>query len=71
MDNVKKEVTAGLFKIAPNTWGAMKTKLKNKFTQLTDTDLAFEEGKERDLSSRLQAKLHKSEAEVNTLITTL
>lgn len=71
MDNVKKEATTGLFKIAPNTWGAMKTKLKNKFTQLTDTDLAFEEGKERDLSNRLQAKLHKSEAEVNTLITTL
>lgn len=71
MDTVKKEAHTGLFKIAPNTWGAMKAKLKNKFTQLTDTDLAFEEGQEAQLSSRLQAKLHKSEEEVNTLITTL
>jgi hypothetical protein len=71
MDNAKKEGHTSLFKIAPNTWGAMKTKLKNKFTQLTDTDLAFEEGQEGELSSRLQAKLHKSAAEVNTLITTL
>lgn len=71
MDTVKKAVPESLFKIAPNTWGAMKTKLKNKFTQLTDTDLAFEEGKENELSSRLQAKLHKSEAEVNKLMTAL
>jgi uncharacterized protein YjbJ (UPF0337 family) len=71
MDTVKKPEQAGTFKIAPNTWGAVKTKLKNKFTQLTDADLAFQEGKEKELSSRLQARLNKSEAEVNKLITTL
>jgi hypothetical protein len=71
MENVKKEAPAGMFTIAPNSWGAIKTKLKNKFTQLTDTDLAFEEGKERELSSRLQARLHKSETEVRDLITAI
>ena len=59
------------FKIAPNSWGDKKTKLKNKYVQLNDADLHFDEGKESELTGRLQTKLNKSEAEVQKLITEL
>lgn len=59
------------FKIAANTWGDKKTKLKNKFSQLSDTDLHFVEGQESELTARLRTKLNKSEAEVQQLITEL
>jgi uncharacterized protein YjbJ (UPF0337 family) len=72
MDNVKTEVIpTTTFTIAAGTWGDKKTKLKNKFSQLTDEDLTFAEGKEGELISRLQTKLNKSEAEVQKLITEL
>lgn len=66
METVKTETTT--FKITANTWGDKKTKLKNKFSQLNDTDLLFEEGKEGELTTRLKSKLNKSEAEVQKLI---
>lgn len=59
------------FKIAPNTWGHKKIKLKNKFGQLNDDDLFFEYGKEKELTDRLRAKLGKSEAEIHLLINAL
>ncbi|HEX2617049.1 MAG TPA: hypothetical protein VHL57_05860 [Flavobacteriales bacterium] len=75
MDNEKTTTTAPApnspFKITAGTWGDKKTKLKNKFSQLNDTDLNFEEGKENELTSRLQTKLNKSEADVQKLITEL
>ena len=71
MDTVKTEVPTSTFKIAENTWGAKKTKLMSQFSQLTDTDLSFVEGQEREFSTRLQTKLGKSEAEVQQLINEL
>ena len=71
MDTLKTEVTPNLFKITANTWGDKKIKLKNKFSQLNDADLHFDEGKESELTGRLQAKLNKSEAEVQELIAAL
>ena len=59
------------FKIAPNMWGHKMIKLRNKFSQLNDTDLYFEYGKEKEMIGRLQAKLGKSEAEVQMLINAL
>jgi hypothetical protein len=70
MDNVQT-TTKPEFKIAANTWGDKKTKLKNKFNQLNDADLQFEDGKEGELMARLAAKLNKSEADVQKLITEL
>lgn len=68
MDNPKTNDTKNPFKIIATTWGDKKTKLKNKFSQLKDTDLHFEEGKEGELTARLQTKLSKSEADVQKLI---
>lgn len=59
------------FKIAPNMWGHIMIKLKNKFSQLNDADLHFEYGKEKEMTGRLQAKLGKSAAEIQQLINAL
>ena len=71
MDNVKTDTAPSPFKIIANTWSDKKTKLKNKFSQLSDADLNFVEGKESELTARLQTKLSKSEVEVQKLITEL
>lgn len=71
MEIAKTDNPTNTFKIAPNTWGDKKIKLKNKFSQLNDDDLQFEEGKEGELSARLQTRLNKSAADVQKLITEL
>lgn len=57
--------------IPPNLWGHKKIKLKNKYNQLTDADLHFVVGRERDLLTRLQAKLGLSEGELTAIINAL
>lgn len=39
------------------SWNEVKGKLKQKYANLTDDDLLFEEGKEDELLGRLQRKL--------------
>lgn len=46
------------------TWNEAKGKLKQKYGQLTDDDLAFTEGKEDELLGRLQSRLGKSKDEI-------
>jgi uncharacterized protein YjbJ (UPF0337 family) len=38
------------------SWNEVKGKLKQKYADLTDNDLLFEEGKEDELLGRLQRK---------------
>lgn len=45
-------------------WNEMKGKLKQKFSELTDDDLTFTEGKEDELIGRLQKKLGKTKDEI-------
>lgn len=45
-------------------WNQVKGKLKQKYAQLTDDDLAYEEGKEDEMYGRLQQKLGKTKDEV-------
>ena len=45
-------------------WNEVKGKLKQKYGQLTDDDLAFAEGKEHELLGRLQKRLGKSKEEL-------
>jgi uncharacterized protein YjbJ (UPF0337 family) len=42
------------------SWNEVKGKLKQKYGQLTDDDLAFTEGKEDELLGRLQQRLGKT-----------
>lgn len=49
-------------------WNETKGKLKQKFAQLTDDDLLYQEGKEEELYGRLQKKLGKTRAEIEDLL---
>jgi ElaB/YqjD/DUF883 family membrane-anchored ribosome-binding protein len=51
-----------------NTWGALKGKLKQRYSQLTDDDLTFAEGKGEELLSRLQEKLAISREELDVTL---
>ena len=46
------------------TWNEVKGKLKQKYGQLTDNDLAFSEGKDDELLGRLQQKVGKTKDEL-------
>jgi uncharacterized protein YjbJ (UPF0337 family) len=49
-------------------WNEFKGKLKQKFADLTDDDLLYEEGKEDEMWGRLQQKLGKSEKEIKSML---
>ena len=68
MENTRTDMTTNPFKITANDWGVKKTKLKKMFSQLSDTDLSFVQGQEKELAVRLQSKLGKSEDEVQKLL---
>jgi uncharacterized protein YjbJ (UPF0337 family) len=53
------------------TWNEVKGKLKQKYSELTDDDLAFTEGKEEELLGRLQNKLGKTKDEIKKEIAKL
>jgi uncharacterized protein YjbJ (UPF0337 family) len=46
------------------SWNEVKGKLKQKYAQLTDDDLAFAEGKDDELLGRLQQRLGKSKEDL-------
>jgi len=45
-------------------WNELKGKLKQKYGQLTDDDLAFSEGKDDEMLGRLQKKLGRTKEEI-------
>lgn len=50
------------------TWFEAKGKLKQKYAELTDDDLLYEEGKEEELYGRIQKRLGKSREEVDQIM---
>ena len=50
------------------SWFKTKSKLKKKFTALTDNDLLFAEGKKDEMIERLQIKLGKTKEELQKII---
>jgi uncharacterized protein YjbJ (UPF0337 family) len=48
-------------------WNEMKGKLKQKFAELTEDDLLFEEGQEDEMWGKLQQKLGKTKKEIQSL----
>ncbi|KMQ68978.1 hypothetical protein ACM39_06790 [Chryseobacterium sp. FH2] len=51
------------FKITGD-WEEQSRQLKEKFSQLKDSDLVFEKGKENELLAKLENKLSKNREEV-------
>ena len=45
-------------------WNEIKGKLKQKYADLTDDDLLYEEGKEDETFGRIQQKIGKTKDEV-------
>jgi uncharacterized protein YjbJ (UPF0337 family) len=56
---------------AVGKWNEQKGKLKQKFANLTDNDLMFEEGKKDEMFGRLQVKLGKTKEELHKMIAAL
>lgn len=52
-------------------WHEKKGKLKQKFAMLTDNDLLFAEGKKEEMLGRIQARLGKTKAELEAIISSL
>jgi uncharacterized protein YjbJ (UPF0337 family) len=50
--------------IIKGSWNEVKGRLKQKYAELTDDDLAYTEGKEEELYGRLQTRLGKTRKEV-------
>jgi uncharacterized protein YjbJ (UPF0337 family) len=53
------------------SWNELKGKVKQKYANLTDDDLLYEEGKEDELLGRLQKKTGKTKQELKSWIDTL
>ncbi|MBC7525867.1 MAG: CsbD family protein [Flavobacterium sp.] len=49
------------------SWEALKGKIKQKYADLTDDDLLYEEGKEQEMWGRLKEKVGKTEEEIKNL----
>jgi uncharacterized protein YjbJ (UPF0337 family) len=49
-------------------WNEIKGKLKQKYGQLTDDDLAFAEGKEDEMLGRLQKRVGRTKDELRAEI---
>ena len=47
-------------------WDELKGKLKQKYAELTDDDLMFEEGKEEETWGKIQQKVGKTEKEIKS-----
>lgn len=45
-------------------WNELKGKLKQKYAELTDDDLMYEEGKEDEMWGKLEQKLGKAKKEI-------
>tara|TARA_R110000868_G_scaffold259361_5_gene517352 strand:- start:123509 stop:123694 length:186 start_codon:yes stop_codon:yes gene_type:complete len=52
-------------------WNQLKGKLKQQYSELTDDDLTFQEGKEDELFGRLQTKLGKTKDEIREIVASL
>ncbi len=49
-------------------WNIIKGKLKSEYGELTDDDLAYQEGKEDELLGRIQNKIGKTKEEIKDWI---
>ncbi len=49
-------------------WNVLKGKFKQQYAELTDDDLAYQEGQEEELLGRLQKKLGKTKEQLKDFI---
>lgn len=56
---------------AKGNWNIQKAKLKQKFADLTDNDLMYEEGQREEMLGKLQVKLGQTKEELNNFLDSL
>ncbi|CAM3485220.1 CsbD family protein [Flavobacterium chungbukense] len=52
-------------------WNELKGKLKQKYADLTDDDLLYEEGKEDEMYGKIQKKLGQTKEEFHKILSDL
>lgn len=52
-------------------WNEVKGRLKQKYSQLTDDDLTYAEGRDDELLGRLQKKLGKAKDEIQRIVSSI
>ncbi|MBK7410084.1 MAG: CsbD family protein [Saprospirales bacterium] len=52
-------------------WHKQKGKLKQRFAELTDNDLMFEQGKKEEMLGKIQVKLGKTKEEFAAILAAL
>ena len=65
--NSQTDTKTESFKISGD-WTKQSAQLKDKFSQLPDSELKFEPGKENELLQRVETKLNKKRDEVINII---
>lgn len=68
----KKESTdVGTTDGKSSKWETQKEKLKASFPELTESDLNYDESQKKEMLSKLEAKVGKTDKELRTIIETL
>jgi uncharacterized protein YjbJ (UPF0337 family) len=49
-------------------WNVLKGRLKQQYAELTDDDLAYVEGREDELTGRIQRRLGKTREEIEAML---
>jgi len=57
--------------IVKGNWNEQKGKLKQKFAELTDNDLMYEQGKKDEMLGKIQTKLGKTKDEFTAIMAAL
>ena len=52
-------------------WNEVKGRLKQKYSQLTDDDLTYAEGRDDELLGRLQKRLGKAKDEIQKIVSSI
>lgn len=64
--NLKTKAMPNSTEIKGN-WNELKGKIKQKYAELTDDDLTYEEGKDDEMWGKLQQKIGKTKKEILSL----
>lgn len=65
--NTNTNIKSQPFTVSGN-WDSQAKALKTKFSKLTDQDLKFEKGHEKDLINRISKRLEKNQEEVVNIL---
>lgn len=68
--NKKESTDVGTTDVKSGNWEAQKEKLKASFPELTESDLNYDESQKKDMLSKLENKLGKSNKELQDIIAT-